>query len=150
MRLLQAEKLVNELMAQHGLIQAGWKFNWLKHSSIAGLCNYTKKEINLSLELTMLNIESEVKDTIVHEIAHALTPNDGHGKKWKAKCVEIGCRPEQFYTDDQKVRASVRYLAVCEYCGREHKQSEKTLSCYCQASKKMRDRVLLKWTDRKI
>lgn len=150
MRLLQAEKLVKELMDQHGLIKDGWKFDWLKHSSIAGLCNYTKKEINLSLELTMLNTESEVRDTIVHEIAHALTPNEGHGKKWKAKCVEIGCRPEQFYTDNQKVRAQVRYLAICDHCGREHKQAEKTLSCYCQASIKMRDRIVLKWTDTKI
>ena len=150
MRLLQAEKLVNELMTQHGLIQAGWKFDWLKHSSIAGLCNYTKKQINLSLELTMLNTESEVRDTIVHEIAHALTPNEGHGTKWKAKCVEIGCRPDQFYTDDQKVRAAVRYISTCEVCNRDYKQEEKTLSCYCQDSKKFKDRVLLNWTDIKI
>jgi predicted SprT family Zn-dependent metalloprotease len=150
MRLLQAEKLVTELMEKHGLIQAGWKFNWLKHSSIAGVCNYTQKEINLSLELTMLNTENEVRDTIVHEIAHALTPNDGHGRKWKAKCVEIGCRPEQFFTNEQKVTANSRYIATCEACGMKHKRDKITLSCYCQASKKMRDRVLLKWTDRKI
>jgi predicted SprT family Zn-dependent metalloprotease len=150
MRLLQAEKLVIELMNQHGLIKKGWKFNWLKHSSIAGVCNYTQKEINLSLELTMLNTESEVKDTIVHEIAHALTPGDNHGKKWKAKCVEIGCRPEQFYTNDQKVTTNSRYIATCEACGIEHKKEEITLACHCQASKKLKDRVLLKWTDRKI
>ncbi|WP_158728618.1 SprT-like domain-containing protein [Flavobacterium sp. I-STPA6A] len=150
MRLLQAEKLVHALMDKHGLIKEGWKFKWLKHSSAAGVCNYTKKEINLSLELTILNTESEVRDTIIHEIAHALTPNEGHGKKWKAKCVEIGCRPEQFFTDKQKVTTGSRYIAICKACGLEHKEAEKKLSCYCQASKPLRDRLLLKWTDRKI
>lgn len=150
MRLLEAEKITKELMQQHGLIDSGWKFEWLKHSLIAGQCNYTHKKIVLSLELTALNTKSEVKDTIIHEIAHALTPGDGHGKKWKAKCVELGCRPEQYFNDTQKVTAFSRYTAVCEACGFKHKEAEKKLSCFCQASKKFKDRVVLNWIDRKI
>lgn len=150
MRLLEAEKITKELMQQHGLIDNGWKFEWLKHSLIAGQCNYTQKKIVLSLELTALNTESEVKDTIIHEIAHALTPGDGHGKKWKEKCIELGCRPEQYFNDTQKVTSFSRYTAVCENCGFKHKGSEKKLSCFCQASKKFKDRVVLNWIDRKI
>lgn len=150
MRLLAAEKIAKELMQKHGLIYNGWKFDWLKHSSIAGLCDYTNKKVVLSLELTALNTESEVKDTLIHEIAHALTPGDGHGKRWKAKCIELGCRPEQYYNDTQKVTAFSRYTAVCEVCGYQHKEAEKKLSCFCQASKNFKDRVLLNWIDRKI
>lgn len=149
MRLLKAENIANKLMDQHGLIKNGWKFTWLKHSTAAGLCNYTQKEISLSLEITMLNIDLEVIDTIVHEIAHALTPGTNHGSKWKAKCVEIGCRPEQFYTDNQKVRTETRYSATCETCGHEYKVAQKTLFCYCSKNG-IKKRTFLIWTDRKI
>ncbi len=30
---------------------------------------------------------------LLHEIAHALTPRDGHGPKWRAMCVRVGARP---------------------------------------------------------
>ncbi len=34
------------------------------------------------------------KDTILHEIAHALvSKNTGHGRLWKDKCIEIGAIP---------------------------------------------------------
>ena len=37
----------------------------------------------------------EVRDTILHEIAHALVgPGHGHDAVWKAKCVEVGAKPE--------------------------------------------------------
>jgi predicted SprT family Zn-dependent metalloprotease len=56
--------------------------------------------IELSRKLVELNTEDEVRDTILHEIAHLLTWGDDHGSKWKKMCVKLGCRPEAKYGED--------------------------------------------------
>lgn len=33
----------------------------------------------------------EIKEVILHEIAHALSSESGHGKEWKDKCKLVGC-----------------------------------------------------------
>jgi SprT-like family len=92
MDLAEAEKLAKGLMQQHGL--SGWEFKWDRAKKRLGCCNYTRKRISLSAFQTRVRGEMEVKDTILHEIAHALLPpRSGHGKLWKAKCVEIGAKP---------------------------------------------------------
>jgi predicted SprT family Zn-dependent metalloprotease len=94
MNITQAEKLATHLMQQHGL--DGWHFKWDRATKRLGCCNYTKKRITLSAHQTKNRQEVEVKDTILHEIAHALLPpRTGHGKLWKAKCVEIGAKPQR-------------------------------------------------------
>jgi len=40
-----------------------------------------------------VNAEPEVRDTLLHEIAHALCPGDGHAAAVRAKCRELGARP---------------------------------------------------------
>ena len=38
----------------------------------------------------------EIKNTILHEIAHALVgPKHGHNEIWKQKALEIGCDAER-------------------------------------------------------
>lgn len=92
MQLGVAEKLVNELLAVHGLAQIGWKFSWIKHKRLFGRCVYTSKEIQLSWPQTKENNYDHVKDTIIHEICHALVgPGHGHGPVFKQKASEIGC-----------------------------------------------------------
>ena len=55
-----------------------------------GICKYHTKMITLSKEFVEKAQEDMVKDTILHEIAHALTKGHHHDQVWKAKCVEIG------------------------------------------------------------
>jgi predicted SprT family Zn-dependent metalloprotease len=94
MDMADAEKLATQLMHQHGL--DGWQFKWDRATKRLGSCNYTRKRITLSAHQTKNRQELEVKDTILHEIAHALLPpRTGHGKLWKAKCVEIGAKPQR-------------------------------------------------------
>ena len=94
MDMAHAEKLALQLMQQHGL--DGWQFKWDRATKRLGSCNYTQKRITLSAHQTKNWQEIEVKDTILHEIAHALLPlRSGHGKLWKAKCVEIGAKPQR-------------------------------------------------------
>lgn len=59
--------------------------------SAAGTCTWKKKVIKLSKPFIEAMNEAEVKDVILHEIAHALTPYKGHSHEWKRKAIEIGC-----------------------------------------------------------
>jgi hypothetical protein len=52
------------------------------------------KTIELSLPFIQVAAVPEVMDTILHEIAHALTPG-GHTKAWKATAAAIGATPKR-------------------------------------------------------
>lgn len=90
----QARDKALELMKQHGLLEKGWKFGFDNAKRRNGACEYGIKTIWLSRHYVKLNTEELIVDTILHEIAHALTPDDrGHGRSWKLKCAEIGAMP---------------------------------------------------------
>lgn len=55
---------------------------------------------------------------ILHEIAHAMCPDDGHGPVWRAYCRKLGIKPERCYGNNgekyaprkpRKPRAPSRY-----------------------------------------
>ena len=137
MTLSQTYDIAVSLMRQHGLIQKGWCFDFDQAKRRFGVCNYTLKEIRLSAPLTKINDETQVRDTILHEIAHALTPGHGHDSVWKAKCVEIGCRPERCYTEENTTVIAGKYRAVCGGCGQVHNRHKipprgRRFACLCQ------------------
>ena len=58
----------------------------------AGQCDYNKKTISLSRHYVRYAEPEHIKDTLLHEIAHALVgPNHGHDAVWRQKAREIGC-----------------------------------------------------------
>src|SRR5262245_51513217 len=82
------------LMDLHGL--SDWSFAYNRRKRRLGLCYYPRKRLELSVHLVARNGDAEVRDTILHEIAHALTgPGHGHDAAWKAACVRVGARPER-------------------------------------------------------
>lgn len=90
-----------KLMEKHGL--NNWVFSWIKSSNKvgrAGDCNHKKKIIRLSPLFVELNSQEHITNTILHEIAHALTPNHGHNKFWKRKAIEIGCTGSRTYSKE--------------------------------------------------
>ncbi len=120
--LTTAKTLATALMARHGL--AGWAFAFNTNVRRAGVCRYPTRgrpgRIELSKHYVLRNPESEVRDTILHEIAHALVgPGHGHDEGWKAKCVEVGARPERCYGEEVEMPKG-RWRATCGSCGREH------------------------------
>ena len=95
-------ELLNQSLQQHGL--SNWTGGLDNARRRFGMCNFSKKHISLSRPLCELNDAAEVRDTVLHEIAHALAwerhgKNCGHDKRWKAICVEIGARPQACYDD---------------------------------------------------
>ena len=82
--------LATELMAFHGLV--GWRIKLDHARRRAGQCDYTNKTISLSrLYVRHADID-HIRDTILHEIAHALVGRcHGHDAVWRQKALEIGC-----------------------------------------------------------
>jgi hypothetical protein len=104
-------------MIRHGL--SDWAFRFDHARRRFGSCQRQRKLITLSRPLTFLNNEDQVRDTLLHEIAHALTPGEGHSDRWRAKCVEIGAKPKRCYGDDEVVsppRRDASYLIGCVKC----------------------------------
>ena len=58
----------------------------------AGQCDYRNKTISLSRHYVRHATQDHIKDTLLHEIAHALVgPNHGHDAVWRQKARQIGC-----------------------------------------------------------
>lgn len=93
-----------------------WHFKWSRAIREYGSCSHTCKIIHISKPLAELNDWTETKDTVLHEIAHALAGSGhGHDDTWKNICKEIGATPERCYGDSVE-RPPAKYVAICPKC----------------------------------
>jgi len=110
-----ARALARALMERHGL--AGWRFRFDHARRRLGCCHYGSRTLSLSRPLVLLNPEAVVRDTILHEIAHALTPGVGHGAAWRAQAAALGARPRACAAADTVTLPPAPYALVCDACG---------------------------------
>jgi len=95
-RQIDALALGKQLLEQHGLKAEGWEIQFNKSPSTLGQCWHQHKAIALSTVMLNSVEPAQVKDCLLHEIAHALVgPGHFHDDVWKAKAQEIGCTGEQ-------------------------------------------------------
>ena len=138
MNLVTAKHLAIQLMSKHGLLDKGWSFEFDNAKRRFGVCKYRSQVIGLSKPLTLANDETRVVDTILHEIAHALVGiGHGHDSVWKAKCREIGAKPERCFTSADTILIAGKYKAVCGECGKVHSRHKRfpqgrRVACLCQ------------------
>lgn len=102
-------------MDRHGL--QGWRFRFDHARRRLGCCHYGSRTLSLSRPLVLLNPETVVRDTLLHEIAHALTPGAGHGPAWRARAVALGARPRACAEADGVTLPPAPYALVCDGCG---------------------------------
>lgn len=120
MNLKQAEKLAWALINEHLYKVTGdnWDFMFDRSVRRFGCCSYRLKRITLSAALTKANDESAVRDTVLHEIAHALAGvGSGHGPKWREVALSIGCNGERTYSAATTVLPPLKWMVTCETCG---------------------------------
>jgi predicted SprT family Zn-dependent metalloprotease len=103
-------ELARGLMHKHGLKK--WHFKFDHSTRRAGCCNYHDRRISISFALACRASDEDIRDTLLHEIAHALVgKKHNHDAVWKAKARQIGCTGERTH----KLQFSPpRYSVRCE------------------------------------
>jgi len=114
MNALNVEKIAREELKNHGLHD--WEFELDNSTSHLGICSYSNRRIRVSRLFASVNDEARMRNTILHEIAHALVgPSHGHDDVWRAKAVELGCDGER--CADGAVSVQKKYIGTCPECG---------------------------------
>lgn len=109
-RLDKIREMAALLLQDHNLQH--WRFTFDHGSRRAGCCNFTQKEISLSESFSLFVEEDEIREALLHEIAHALVgAGHNHDGVWKAKAREIGCSGERCH---DITFAPPRYIMHCE------------------------------------
>ena len=93
-------------------------------ASKAGMCSYTDRTIYLStIFMRGHNCNyAKVKKTLMHEIAHALKPGQGHNKVWKNQCRKIGGDSRLAAT---MVLPGMKWAMTCSECKWRQEYSSK-------------------------
>ncbi|WP_176770701.1 SprT-like domain-containing protein [Microbacterium sp. 77mftsu3.1] len=90
----QARVLARELMDEHGLTD--WRIRIDNTTRRLGACDRSRKTILLSRQYITAGSAQQTRDTILHEIGHALAgPGEGHGQNWKSIVASIGGDPSR-------------------------------------------------------
>jgi predicted SprT family Zn-dependent metalloprotease len=135
-------QLAQQLMAVHGL--NGWRFRFNRCKTALGLCVHHRRTIELSIYLVeRTNPLDEIRDTILHEIAHALVgPRHGHDAVWRRKCRQIGARPMRCGHANMPEGC---WQARCSSCGASfdrHRKPKRTHGWFCKRCGAERGRLV--------
>lgn len=121
--------MADRLLREHGL--TGWRVELDSAKRRAGVCRFPDRLIGLSGPLTELHSEEEVRDTVLHEIAHALVgAAHGHDRVWRATALRIGCSGRRC-VDAESPRVAGAWMGVCPagHVKDRHRRPERVLSC---------------------
>ena len=124
-----------------------WSFCFDRSKVRFGKCDYRRKRISLSGHLVDLNDEQSVRDTILHEIAHALAPGGaGHGAAWRSIALAIGCNGSRCYGNEVQPRnRSTRIPA--DSCGRVIYRHRRSLLACGHCTPVFDSRFAFVWTE---
>lgn len=87
-------KYCDDLLADNGL--TGWRTEISRGRRTIGMCMYNTKTIKLSKYHLEKDDDVYIKDTIIHEVAHALNPDDKHGPSWRKTARALGGTGDQY------------------------------------------------------
>ncbi len=148
----ETETFTLNLMDQWGLTDRHWKFGWNNRKSALGLCRMRDRIIELSTYFWPAISEEQQKDTIRHEIAHALDFEQrgysDHGPKWKLLAMRVGAKPVACVTlniEEKDVQPS-KYILICPNGHRfpSHRLQKRRSSCpSCSTSRYFDARFVL-------
>ena len=140
-----AEDLARQLMQRWDCDD--WEFKWSHGKRQLGCAavrtnratgKIVSRQLRLSRYLVDLNDEPEVRETILHEIAHIKAGVDnGHNHVWKQWCGKVGARPERCSDESQVNVVPPKYLIVCKVCekilGKRLRKPKSLKRGYCRS-----------------
>lgn len=105
--------MARRMMNEHGL--GHWLFRFDRRAvTRMGQCRYGEQTIALSEKVVMLADEATVRNSILHEIAHALVgPGHGHDWVWRQKARSIGCNGNRCHTVNTRQLAPWKATCLC-------------------------------------
>jgi len=145
------ERHARALMTMHGVGRLGFEFD--RGKKRIGAMHYQRSggvsipvKITISKHYALILSMDEIRETMLHEIAHALTPGDGHGAKWKSKARELGARPAPCKA--VSVSPEAAWKGICGSCsavqGNQHRAPLRVYLCAAASCRSLtyRERVL--------
>ena len=113
-------RLAEELLSAH-LPGRGWTFDFDRAVRRAGACHHADRRITLSRHLAARAEEDEVRQVLLHEVAHALAGHRAaHGPRWRAVAARIGCIGSRLH-DGPIAEERARWVGTCA-AGHEHRR----------------------------
>ena len=95
-----------------------------------GACHFNEKKISFSRNFVKNSSEKDIRDTILHEIAHALVgPLHGHDNVWKEMASKLGCSAKRCHTLEFSDYKWIRFCA--NHCW-EQKIHRRKLNLICK------------------
>lgn len=129
----EIKTLAMTLMVENKLFD--WYIDLNQERSRIGVCYYSTRTISLSEPILTRNPISVARDTILHEIAHAKTEGDGHGLRWKATALAIGCSAHRCANASSLKLPQAKWTGRCSRCGNECSRNRLTAgmrnTAYC-------------------
>jgi predicted SprT family Zn-dependent metalloprotease len=143
-------ELAENLMELLGLPLSGpdrWTLVFDQAKTRAGQCRRSTREISLSAPLMSVWTPAQVRDTVLHEIAHALTKG-GHGYQWQEMCRKIGADPTRTWGHDGEQEIPGKYTGTCPagHVVVRHRKPRQPRSCG-QCGPWFDIRNLITWTE---
>ena len=114
----------------------GWELRLSQQKRHLGYCKPMKKIISVSLAYMERNPFHIIKDTLLHEIAHAIhfieTGKMGHDNGWKEVAKRVGCAPVRCASLEGLAVPEGKYRGECRHCGKNvqfYRQVKRRYSC---------------------
>lgn len=105
-------------------------------TSVMGRCVYPRDgslgRIEMSTSI-LTSSEYHIRQTVIHEVAHALTPGKNHGPEWVKMARTLGYDGGRLFTDAQYIPAP-KLVAQCPGCGWHYgrqRQPKRRPQCWC-------------------
>lgn len=83
----------------------------------------SRKQIAISSRLLAMGDESDIREVVLHEVAHAIVharwgdKPSAHGREFRQVCGEIGAKPRRYVdVTTEKWQSQTRFLSKCGHC----------------------------------
>jgi len=146
--LADAAAIAEDLLAEH-LPGAGWGFAFDRATRRAGACDWSRHRITVSRHLVEGADEEELRQVLLHEVAHALAGHRAaHGPRWRATAARIGYTGSRLH-ERPIAEHRATWLGTCPQ-GHEHSRFRRPttpLSCG-RCSRRFSQAALITWRRR--
>lgn len=138
-------RIADELIGEH-LPGGGWTFAFDRAVRRAGACHWADRRITVSRHLAERAEEDEVRQVLLHEVAHAMAGHAAaHGPRWRAACARIGHDGSRLH-DRPIAEDRAAWIGTCPagHVHRRFRRPTRTVSCGA-CSRRFSRAALIRW-----